>query len=343
MLAEPDLDRAVLATALEREYGLTVSAVRFIPAGETAWCYQLTDTRGRRWFLKLGRPGAIPPARAEFALQLGVALAGLGLPVPRPQPTQAGELWCWLGGLRVAVFEFIDGQPRSEQDLRVPGMVGLAARLVAAVHTATPALVVPAPFVETFEVWTDGLHRRLAGLKPGAGGAEGLRAQARALVWPQRGALLGMLERVQALGEAARSRPTEQVLCHGDLIGDNLLGDRGGRLWAVDWDGATLAPRERDLALFAGQGMERFLDAYEADAGTQGVDLDLVAFFLLCRNLEDLVDWLGAVLAEDRPDQQRRADLDGVRWCLSRWDALEARIEQTRLLLARRQRRRQER
>jgi spectinomycin phosphotransferase len=260
------------------------------------------------------------------------------LPVPRPQPTRAGELWCWLDGLRVAVFEFIDGEPLGDQDLRVAGVASQAARLVAEVHAATPALAVPVPFVETFEVWTDGLRACLAELAPGAGGAGGLGAEVRALVWPQRGALLGMQERLQALGEVARSQPRERVLCHGDLIGDNLLGDRGGRLWVVDWDGAGLAPRERDLALFAGQGFARFLDAYEHSAGGCDLDPDLVAFFLLRRNLEDLVDWLGAVLASDRSDGQRRGDLDGVRWCLSRWGALERRIEQTRLLRARRQR-----
>jgi len=103
------------------------------------------------------------------------------------------------------------------------------------------------------------------------------------------------------------------VLCHGDLIGDNLLRDRGRRLWLVDWDGATLAPRERDLALFAGQRFERFLADYERVADYRRFDLDpdLVAFFLLRRNLDDLVDWLGAVLGNDRPDEQRRGDLDG--------------------------------
>jgi spectinomycin phosphotransferase len=167
---------------------------------------------------------------------------------------------------------------------------------------------------------------------------DGPLGEVRALVWPQRGALLGMLERVQALADAARSRPKQRVLCHGDLIGDNLLRDRAGRLWAVDWDGAALAPRELDLALFAGGGFERFLDDYEFDAGRHELDPDLVAFFLLRRNLDDVVDWLGAVLIGDRPDQQRRGDLDGVRWCLSRWEALESRIEQTRLVLARLQR-----
>jgi spectinomycin phosphotransferase len=336
MLVEPDLDRAVLAAVLQRGYGLTARVVRFVPAGETSWCYQVTDQRGGRWFLKLSRPGAIEGARAEFTLRLCDVLAGLGLPVPRPRPTTAGELWCWLDGLRVAVFEFVDGQPLSDQDLRVPGVARQAARLVAAVHAAAPALAVPVPFVEMFEVWAEGLHRCLAELQPDAS-VGGLRGEARALVWPQRGALLAIQERLWVLGAAARSQPPERVLCHGDLIGDNLLADGGGRLWAVDWDGAVLAPRERDLALFAGQGFERFLDHYEADTGTQGLDPDLVAFFLLRRNLDDLVDWLGAMVAGDRPEEQGRAALEGVRWCLSRWGALEARIEHVRLLLARRQ------
>src|SRR5215217_7936305 len=205
MLVEPDLDRAALAAALQRDYGLAASAVRFVPVGETAWCYQVTDEQGGRWFLKLGRPGAIEPARAEFALELGRALAELGLPVPRPQPTRGGALWCWLGGLRLALFEFVDGAPLSDRDLSAAGLTERVAGLAAAVHGATGALAVPVPFAEMFEVWTDGLLSCLAELEAGAGGADGLVAEARALVWPQHVALLGMQQRVQALGDAVCS------------------------------------------------------------------------------------------------------------------------------------------
>jgi hypothetical protein len=79
-----------------------------VPAGETAWCYRLTDDRGGRWFLKLSRPGAIERARAEFALELAGTMADLGLPVPRPRPTRSGRRWCWLDGLRVTVFELVE-------------------------------------------------------------------------------------------------------------------------------------------------------------------------------------------------------------------------------------------
>jgi spectinomycin phosphotransferase len=237
----------------------------------------------------------------------------------------------------VALFELVDGEPLGDHELRDPTLSRQVASLVATVHAATPALAVP--FVETFEVWADGLRRRLAELDSDAVPADGLVAEARALVWPQRAALLARLERVQALGAAARSRSTGHVLCHGDLIGDNLLRDRGGRLWLVDWDGATMAPRELDLVLFGGQGFERFLAHYEAAAGPCDLDPDLVAFFLLRRNLDDLADWLAALLDSDRPDSQRHADLDGIRWCLSRWTELEARIGHTRTLAARRPKR----
>ena len=218
-------------------------------------------------------------------------------------------------------------------------MAGRVARLVAAIHAATPAPAVPVPSVERFEVAADELGRCLAAIDRQAGAAaDGLAAEARALVWPQRRALLDLVGRVQDLGAAAGARAQERVLCHGDLIGDNLLVDRGGRLWVVDWDGARLAPRELDLALFTGPGFGRFLAAYEADAGPCDLDPDLVAFVLLRRNLDDLADWLGAVLDGDRPEPQRRADLDGVGWCLSRRPELEARIGRTRRLLAGRRR-----
>jgi hypothetical protein len=220
--------------------------------------------------------------------------------------TRSGALWSRLEGLRLAVFEFVDGERLSDRELSAAGTVDQVAELVAAIHAATPALAMPVP-AETFGVWADGLSRRLAELEVAVAGS-GVRAEVRALVWPQRAALLSVLERLQVLGKAARSRAGGQVLCHGDLIGDNLLCDRAGRLWAVDWDGATRAPRELDLALFAGRGFQRFLDSYRVAAGDKElvVDPDLIGFFLLRRNLDDLVDWLGGALDAERPQAQRR-------------------------------------
>lgn len=154
-------------------------------------------------------------------------------------------------------------------------------------------------------------------------------------MWPRRAALLARLQRVQALGDRVRSRPCDRVLCHGDLITDNLLRDRSGRPWLVDWDAAVFAPPELDVSLFTGGGFARFLDGYRLTGGRRDLDPDRIAFFLLRRNLDDLVDWLLAVLDNQLPEMQRRADLDGVRWCLAAWEKLDQRIRQAHSILAR--------
>jgi len=340
MLGAPDVDPVVLTAALIREFGLSDSTLCSVPAGETSWCYAAADRSGGRWFVKLTPEGAIDAARAELALRLGRALADLGLPVPRPIMTRSGALWSRVEGLRLAVFEFVDGAPLPDHELWAAGTVDQVAQLVAAIHGATPALAMPVP-AERFTVWTDGLAGRLAELEFAVADS-GVPAEVRALVWPQRAWLLAMSERLQALGKAAWSRAGDPVLCHGDLISDNLLGDRAGRLWAVDWDGAVRAPPELDLALFAGRGFQRFLDSYRVAAGDTELVVapDLIGFFLLRRNLDDLVDWLGGALDAERPQAQRRADLEGVRWCLSRWGALQARINEVRSVMDREHRQR---
>ena len=90
-----------------------------------------------------------------------------------------------------------------------------------------------------------------------------------------------MTSAAEVFGPSMRWSTTPVAICGTsstspayDLVGDNLLRDGAGRLWLVDWDGAALAPRERDLAGFAGQGFGRFLDAYERAAGDRGLDLD---------------------------------------------------------------------
>jgi Ser/Thr protein kinase RdoA (MazF antagonist) len=209
---------------------------RFVEPG-TAWCFAATADRGARWFVKLTRPGALGPGRVEFAGAISRALADLGLPVPRPLSTLAGAFGSWLDGLQLVVFEFVDGAPLAEEDLRSAQVMRRVAQLVAAVHRSTSALVLPIPFVETLQVYPDGLRRCLAQLDTGP--TDRLAREARDLVWPRRAALLARLQRLQALGDRVRSRSWDTVLCHGDLISDNLLSDRGDRLWLVDWDAAV--------------------------------------------------------------------------------------------------------
>lgn len=98
-------------------------------------------------------------------------------------------------------------------------------------------------------------------------------------------------ERLAELQSVVRRLPQRFVVCHTDLIGDNLLVDPDGRLSALDWDTALLAPPECDLALLLhGEQpvddhlFRRVLALYPADVP---LELDLFAFFLLRRYVAD--------------------------------------------------------
>jgi thiamine kinase len=74
--------------------------------------------------------------------------------------------------------------------------------------------------------------------------------------------------------DTLRGGAQRAVLCHNDLNPLNLLFERGGRLWLVDWEYAGLGDRAIDLASFASQHRldarrrRVLLDAYVAAGGT---------------------------------------------------------------------------
>jgi len=97
-------------------------------------------------------------------------------------------------------------------------------------------------------------------------------------------AALPPLSRYQGLDDVAmvvlgtlQDGTARQVLCHHDLNPLNLLFDRGGRLWLVDWEYAGLGDPVFDLASYASQHglgtrqLARFAAAY-AGAGGRAVD-----------------------------------------------------------------------
>ena len=56
---------------------------------------------------------------------------------------------------------------------------------------------------------------------------------------------------METLAAALRTRSGPRVICHADLHPSNLIRDRVGRVFLIDWDDVMLAPRERDF-LFIG-------------------------------------------------------------------------------------------
>lgn len=256
-------------------FGIEVGHARRHPYGFESECWVIDD----RWFVKVWRED--PPANLEL-------LKHLDLPVPVPLRTRDGRLTAQTGGRSFAVFPLISGRPATSDDAAELGSV---MRRVHDHQTEVP------------------------GLNRGDLDSAGIEFLRRNLAHPwisdRRGEVMEMVDRLEAVIQRVHHVEVDRVLCHGDLIGDNvLIGDNGHVVAIVDWDGAALAPREYDLWIATeGPRPGTFLNAY----GPVDLDPDHLEYALLGRAVGDLAA---------RVEEQR--DRPGIdTWGFDRWRRLD--------------------
>lgn len=224
-------------------------------------------------------------------------LSAHGVPgVPAAVPTLDGRMWAEVpGGGEVSVTEWITGEGGWYQVLgerwRAYG------ELVRAVH-AVPAL--------------DGLP--VEGWHPvAAAPTRAMDARMSTLdgeiadLWRANSSrILAAVDRTEKLA-ATVDRDVPHVLTHGDPhLGNVIQDDRG--VWLIDWDGAAMAPAERDLSFFhygwIAEPQMTVADkaAFFAGYGRPPADPGRLAYYLHARALEDLESWARTALGEDGGD-----------------------------------------
>ena len=306
MRTEPELDRRVLVDFLCDRYALDIERLDFVPHGIDSWSYAAVRTDGTRAFVKLVRPAVAGATPRGAELPLLAALADEGrVSVARPIPDLAGRLMSAIGGYEVSVLEYLEGRSLEDEATWPDVLYGRVAEAVAAIHASTDAVRHLVPRAERFELpFLPPFARTLAALQTGRppAGDDAMPIELRDLVGPRAVELRAGIDRLTDLRDGARTRGrrqvAEDVLCHTDLWGSNLLLADDGTLHVLDWDGALLGPPEHDLFMFAGTGFfpaERlgwFLDRYEAAFRPVGLSADLLGFYLYRRSFEDLADFV---------------------------------------------------
>ncbi|WP_158292752.1 MULTISPECIES: aminoglycoside phosphotransferase family protein [Kribbella] len=292
-------------------YGLHFEELQFIPLGWVSAGYSV-NAGDEQYFLKLwpgGRDAAGAVARLPFVRELHEA--GFRARLPYPVPTRAGELSGSVPAGVVALFPFLPGATPADWPKWPDAVLDELGRVLAALHSATPSVVLPRE------------HFSLAV-------ADELRLHlGERIVRPERAALMDQLELLERLQSAVRGLPQRFVVCHADLAGDNLLVDEHGRLSALDWDSAMLAPAECDLALLLhgeqpvdGNVLRRVLAVYPVD---KPLELDLFAFFLLRRYVSDYTARVVRLLHGSPDAADAEEAREGMRtWGSAQWERLDA-------------------
>jgi spectinomycin phosphotransferase len=118
-----------------------------------------------------------------------------------------------------------------------------------------------------------------------------------------------LLAAMETLAAALRTRSGPRVICHADLHPSNLIRDRVGRVFLIDWDDVMLAPRERDF-LFVGDPPTDGSDGSDGSARAGGspffqgygpAEIDWVAltYYRCERIVQDVIECAQAVYFRD--------------------------------------------
>jgi spectinomycin phosphotransferase len=287
MLERPDIADSTLMTQLSRAYGTAVVQLDFLPVGNdaTSWAFRVLDAAGTHWFLKLRR-GAL----AAAGLMVPRLLNDAGLTaVVAPVPAQTGALATPIpaSDYALVLYPFVQGVTGMDAGL-TPAQWHALGAILRRVHDHAGTAPLPADLPrEAFQpAWRDMVLRvdaHLATVDP-ATCDELTRAFAAA--WTvRRDEIHALVARCDELGAHLRHQDNPHALCHADIHTANVLVDPAGDLHLVDWDGALLAPRERDLLFFVGnevQPARMSADTRAFLAGYGPVQIDPAALAYYC-------------------------------------------------------------
>ena len=251
MREKPNVDDVVIVKALKEQFALAVKELRFLPIGNdaNAWIYRV-GSAAESHFLKLrkGNPNNAALLVPRYLWQQGISNA------VSPLPTASDELFARMGEYSLILYPWIAGESKFGNPL-APRLWREWGRIMRAIHDATisPELSALVPREQFGKRWVDRL-RRVEGAISNVNYQDAI-ARDTATAWRSQSA---EIERVRArylsLGAGFAAMFPEIVLCHADIHTANIIVGCDEIIHIVDWDEVILAPKERDLMFFLGDG-----------------------------------------------------------------------------------------
>ena len=276
-----------LRRVLEEQYGLDVGSISPAPRGFVAETYLVRTRSGRPYFVKCFPAGRLPRYALD-SLPVLPELSRLGMAeINVPLAARSGALYARdEAGVVVVVLSYVDAERASEYDLRRFG------ELLAGLHRRTELIAVPLvrePFNLPYAVE---LHASLvAAAQPTADTIAGALQR---FLDEYRTEIRQDWNELEQVAARCRGTETRRVITHGDAPG-NVLVDRHGGIYIVDWDEILLAPPERDTWFLADE--PEFLAGYRGVFGDYTPDRLSYRFYLLNRYFEDLLGYVREILS----------------------------------------------
>ncbi len=304
MRKPPSIAEEQLRACFQNQYDLIPVTLEFLPLGLDyhAGVYRVVSEQGTASLLKvtsrpLYEPRCLVP---RYLNDQGITS------VVAPVPTRSGALWTRVEEWTVIVYPFIDG------DTSWTGMTNEQWKEVGTIFQQIHQVMLPPEGFESlrketfdpaeYDRWvrafeTQHLHSRHGG----SVSERALRADWRA----HQSTIHTAVTSLEKLAEVLQSRTFPYVICHADLHPANLLRDRHGHVFVIDWDEVMLAPKERDFIFVREPQADAFWQGY----GVIKIDWMLLSYYLWERVVQDVIEYAQNVCFRDDWVEETRADV----------------------------------
>jgi spectinomycin phosphotransferase len=321
MLEAPDLSLSQLAEVVQRDYGLVVQQIVFLPLGADVNTAVFRVVAGAStYFLKLrrGRFDETSVTLPAFLHQHGNAHL---IPI---LATTAGNLWTHFEQYTVVLYPFVEGRDGFDVKLS-PAQWREFGTAFKHIHTAdVPASMLQRIPVESYSpAGRDAVMATLARLDA-IQTNDAITQDLIALLREKRVVITDLVGRASRLAAALQLQPPAFVVCHADIHAGNILVDDHDHLYIVDWDNPIRAPKERDLMFFGGgQGFvgysaEEEVALFFAGYGAAPINQTALAYYRYERIVQDIFSFCEALLSSEGEGEDRRQSL---KWLKGNFDA----------------------
>lgn len=320
MRVKYNMDDSMLASILEQEYGIHVKNVSFIPWGTSAYSYKVSGVHGTCYYLKLIDMTDNKQRRAAARLDQYLPITwkmhhdGIFQNITYPIKTRDGRYYSSFKKTVLILFHFIEGLTLKESSAWKETLAAIA-KMIGILHKAAPKIDTRTARQERFDIWHKrSLLQSLSDLESTKPFDSPYKEALQGFILPRKNEILQLLNRTQSLQASVRGIQKDRVFCHGDLWAGNIIR-QGNELFFIDWESSLVAPPERDVSNFIGNGdhFEMFFRQYENSFGKQVIlHSDLLRFYLYQRRLTHLAELMMNILYGSRNEIENQFDLQTI-------------------------------
>ena len=304
MREPPNISEERLRACLQDQYDLSPITLEFLPRGRdyNAGVFRVVSKQGIAYLLKVTTRSLYEPS---FLVPRYLRDQGI-ISVVAPIPTKNRVLWTQLADWTVIVYSFIDG------DSSLTGMTNEqwkeVGRIFKRIHQMQlPPGGFPSLRTETFDptAYARWIHdfetQYLQSRHDGSTSSRVFRAS-----WVEHQSTIHTaVASLEKLAVLLQRRAVPFVICHADLHARNLIRDRAGHVFVIDWDEVMLAPKERDFIFIREPQADAFWEGY----GQKEINWMLLSYYLWERVVQDVIEEAQNVCFKDDLAEETKADI----------------------------------